>query len=94
MFLHKILLVLFLLQLNGLGIFNGYAAEVDIIAPAYDRPWQIVSYHNQAGMTGLRIFELAFETNGTAWFATSDGLHQYDGYHWTRFGTNDGLPSS
>jgi signal transduction histidine kinase/ligand-binding sensor domain-containing protein/ActR/RegA family two-component response regulator len=39
------------------------------------------------------VFDVAFETNGVAWFAVSDGLHRYDGYHWQRFTSTNGLPS-
>jgi signal transduction histidine kinase/CheY-like chemotaxis protein len=40
------------------------------------------------------LFDLTFQTNGVAWIAASDGLHRYDGYDWTLYGTNHGLPSS
>ena len=39
------------------------------------------------------LSDLAFSTNGTAWIAASDGLHRYDGYRWSLFGTNYGFPS-
>ncbi len=63
-------------------------------AAVYDRPWQIASYTAQSGTEYQRVFDIAFEKDGTVWLATSDGLRRYDGYTWQQFGTNNGLPSS
>lgn len=63
-------------------------------ATVYDRPWQVASYTTQSGTEYQRVFDIAFEKDGTAWLATSDGLRRYDGYAWQHFGTNNGLPSS
>ncbi|MES2570165.1 MAG: two-component regulator propeller domain-containing protein, partial [Verrucomicrobiota bacterium] len=38
---------------------------------------------------------MAFESNGTAWFAAANGLYRYDGYFWHRFtAEKNGLPSN
>lgn len=55
---------------------------------------QHVSYVDTGHLGTATLFDLAFETNGVVWIATSDGLRRYDGFHWTIFGTNHGLPSS
>lgn len=59
-----------------------------------EAPWRIADFAKDAGVQRRMVFDLAFETNRTAWFAVSDGLYRYDGYHWRRFTTADGLPSS
>lgn len=64
-----------------------------------DQPWKVVSLRDAGGLGNLNIFNLDFERNtnssrwGTAWIATSDGLHEYDGYTWRRHGRAEGLPS-
>ena len=62
--------------------------------PAWNQPWQTTAYDAAAGVSQQRVFDVDFETNGTVWLATSDGLRRYDGYVWERFGTNAGLPSA
>jgi signal transduction histidine kinase/CheY-like chemotaxis protein/streptogramin lyase len=79
------------------GLLRGVAASVDVLeltAPAYDRGWQVTSFTLDADLANQRVFDIAFERDGTVWLASSDGLRRYDGYHWQRFGTADGLPSS
>lgn len=63
-------------------------------AVALDRPWQIESYGEAASVANHRVYELAFEENGTVWIAASNGLHRYDGYRWTVYREKDGLPST
>lgn len=59
-----------------------------------EAPWRIASFAKDAGLERRRILDLAFETNNIAWFATSDGLYRFDGYHWERFTAANGLPST
>lgn len=61
---------------------------------AHDLSWQLTSFAGEAGLTGQRVFDITFETNGVVWIAASDGLRRFDGYVWQTFRTNDGLPSS
>ncbi len=65
-----------------------------LIQPAYDRPWQITSYAEAAGLTHQRVFDVAFDKTGAVWLAADDGLRRYNGYSWQLFDTNSGLPSS
>jgi PAS domain S-box-containing protein len=58
-----------------------------------EAPWRIANFAKDAGLERRMVFDIAFETNNTAWFAASDGLYRYDSYHWRRFTTADGLPS-
>jgi signal transduction histidine kinase len=87
------LALLFLLSLVPGWCRAGETAS-DLFQPTYDRPWQITDYTSDAGLAQARVFDVAFETNGTVWLASSDGLRRFDGYTWQRFDTNSGLPSS
>jgi signal transduction histidine kinase/ActR/RegA family two-component response regulator len=53
-----------------------------------------VAYAEAAGLEYQRVFDLAFEPDGTIWLAAGDGLRRYDGYTWQRYGVEAGLPSS
>jgi PAS domain S-box-containing protein len=64
-----------------------------------DQPWKVMSLVEEGGLSRLNLFNLDFERNppgvrqGTVWIASSDGLHEYDGYRWRRHGREQGLPS-
>ena len=99
-----LLLILRLLRRGGLravvGLLLGLArlvclAETELPnpLPRFDQSWRVDSFQADAGLTGHTVADLAFETNGTLWAATTAGLYRFDGYRWARFGTNDGLPS-
>jgi signal transduction histidine kinase/CheY-like chemotaxis protein len=66
----------------------------NLTVPAYDRSWQITSFATAGGLANQRVFDIAFEPDGTVWLAAGDGLRRFDGYNWERFGTNAGLPST
>jgi PAS domain S-box-containing protein len=60
-----------------------------------DRPWQVTSYTEDAGLVGRYVLGLAFEPDGTLWVGASGGLSRYDGYNWRNYTTsNSSLPSS
>jgi signal transduction histidine kinase/CheY-like chemotaxis protein len=59
-----------------------------------ETPWRIANFSKDAQVNRRMVFDVAFQTNNTAWVAVSDGLYRYDGYHWRRFSTEDGLPSN
>jgi PAS domain S-box-containing protein len=64
-----------------------------------DQAWKVTSLIEAGGLTHLNLFNLDFERDeksprwGTAWIASSEGLHEYDGYTWRRHGRAQGLPS-
>ena len=60
----------------------------------YSQPWQVISYAKETGLSQQRAFDITFTPAGDAWLAADSGLYRFDGFAWTRFGTNDGLPSS
>jgi len=71
------------------------ASEPDFSSEAdFSQPWQINSYAQEAGLSQQRVFDVAFTTNGNVWLAADDGLRCFDGYGWSLFKTNQGLPSS
>jgi signal transduction histidine kinase/CheY-like chemotaxis protein len=90
------LLALAVLTLAGrvLHAAAGAGDAAELAAPAYDRGWQVTSFTVEAELANQRVFDIAFERDGTVWLASSDGLRRYDGYRWQRFGTSAGLPSS
>jgi signal transduction histidine kinase/ActR/RegA family two-component response regulator len=81
-------------MLGGL-VFCGQNIKANSLwAPDYNRPWQLTTYSEAAGLEQQRVFDVAFENDSTVWIAADDGLRRFDGYRWKKFGTNDGLPSS
>lgn len=65
-----------------------------------DQPWRVVSFLESAGLERRHLFNIDFQKQSgsdgyeTVWIATSDGLHEYDGYDWKRHGKSEGhLPS-
>ena len=89
---------LFLLPVGLALILSGFRSLAgpvsEVVQPAYDQSWQITSYATDAGVSRQRVFDIAFSRDGTVWLAADDGLQQFDGYKWDRFGTNSGLPST
>lgn len=82
----------------GLGLPGCLVADA---APRerLDQAWRILVLTKDSGLSERTLFNVAFRTNlarpgvWTAWIATSDGLHEYDGYSWRRHGREQGLPS-
>lgn len=56
--------------------------------------WRIHSLLDAGRLHQRNVFQVAFDHEGSAWLATSDGLYRYDGYEWRRYGEADGLPSA
>jgi signal transduction histidine kinase/BarA-like signal transduction histidine kinase len=92
-----------ILQVCALAIFLSFVCGFSILAQAQsnsltdaaaDRAWQITSYAVEAGLGAQRVFDIAFESDGTAWLAAADGLRRFDGFTWERFDTNSSLPST
>ncbi|MEO6776916.1 MAG: ATP-binding protein [Kofleriaceae bacterium] len=52
------------------------------------------SYGSEAGLSNLSINSLAQTSDGLLWVGTEDGLFGFDGAHFHRIGTTEGLPSS
>lgn len=53
-----------------------------------------VGLHDRMGLAYHNVFDIAFETNRTIWFATSQGLVATDGVTRKRYSVEDGLPSN
>lgn len=79
----------------------GLAAGGEAFEPAekLDQSWKVSSFVEDAELTGVSVFNLDFEKDlassryGNVWLATSDGLREFDGYFWRRYGRESGLPS-
>jgi len=88
--------LLFFLLIPGSG-FSADILPVDLTGAAMpskvEGPRAITLFNEEAGISERTIFDLAFESNGTVWLASSDGLLRYDGYFWQEFGLQEGLPS-
>jgi len=80
--------------LSGLDLMV-CGAELELPSPVqrFDQSWRVDSFQVDAGLSRFSVQNLAFETNGTLWVASSAGLHRFDGYRWAHFGTAEGLPS-
>ena len=66
------------------------AAQQDVTEA---QPWQFDSFTEDAGLQGCSILHCATAPDGRVWFATSAGLASYDGYDWSRYRVEHGLPS-
>lgn len=67
--------------------------SVPLPPPDTAPPWSVTAFAESAKLTHRKVFNLAFQTNGTVWAASSDGLYSYDGYHWRVYRKESGLPS-
>lgn len=64
-----------------------------LLTPLPAPRWSVQPFAESLDLEHRFVFSIAFETNNSVWFGTSDGLFRYDGYYSPRFfGTND-LPS-
>src|SRR5438477_12555381 len=52
------------------------------------------TYGAEAGLGNLSVMKLAQDRDGFLWVATQDGMYRYDGSTFTRFGLEQGLPST
>ena len=62
------------------------------VLPSGIRPFR--TYGTEAGLGNLAAMRLAQDAAGFLWVATQDGVYRYDGNRFTRFGLDEGLPSS
>jgi len=46
------------------------------------------------GLASNEINKIVTDSHGFLWFCTSDGLSRFDGYEFTNYGTDQGLPNS
>ena len=87
-----------LLAFLGLVVARLAATPVEVGHPL-DQTWRLHSLAEAAGLSKANILGIDFERTGppgrvgTAWIATSAGLHEFDGYSWKRHGKAQGLPS-
>src|SRR5258705_13991363 len=62
------------------------------VLPSGIRPFR--TYGTEAGLGNLAAMRLAQDAAGFLWVATQGGVYRYDGNRFTRFGLDEGLPSS
>ncbi|KAA3609525.1 MAG: response regulator [Planctomycetota bacterium] len=55
--------------------------------------WRIQDFLPASGIGDESLFHLSEGPEGSLWISGSRGLHQYDGYRWTHFQQQDGLPA-
>ena len=51
------------------------------------------AYSGEPGSSNLPVYHIKQDSQGFLWIANEEGLFRYDGEHFRRFGTEDGLPS-
>jgi signal transduction histidine kinase/ligand-binding sensor domain-containing protein len=50
-------------------------------------------YTTEHGLASNLVFKVVPDSRGFIWFATREGLSRFDGYGFTNYGVDDGLPS-
>src|SRR5690349_13361382 len=53
----------------------------------------VKTYTTSDGLAQNAINRIVRDSHGFLWFCTEDGLSQYDGYTFTNYGVEQGLPS-
>src|SRR5215475_15946689 len=54
----------------------------------------VKTYTTADGLLRDQVNRIKRDSRGFLWFCTSDGLSRFDGYSFTNFGTDQGLPHS
>jgi two-component sensor histidine kinase len=62
--------------------------------PQRGHPITFTQFYDVGQLAGRFILDFTFDTDGTVWLATSDGVRRFDGYEWTQYGVEEGLQSS
>jgi len=58
----------------------------------YPQSFLITKYSTDNGLPDNRVNDIAQDSLGRMWVAMVSGIAMYDGYEWTKFGENDGVP--
>jgi len=53
----------------------------------------IKTYNTEAGLAHNRVKRIVQDSHGFLWFCTADGLSRFDGYQFTNYRFEDGLPA-
>src|SRR5438874_1205918 len=72
----------------ALGIFFFVAASL----PALAERFPVKTYTAADGLLRDAVYKIKQDLNGFLWFCTGDGVSRFDGYGFTNFTTDDGLP--
>ncbi len=51
-------------------------------------------YTSSEGLASSQVYEMIQDRNGYMWFATANGVSQFDGHNFKNYGTKDGLSSN
>ena len=60
--------------------------------PAHTERLPIKNYTTADGLAHNIVNKIVRDSRGFLWFCTADGLSRFDGYAFTNYGTNRGLP--
>ncbi|HNJ43772.1 MAG TPA: hypothetical protein PKZ53_25040, partial [Acidobacteriota bacterium] len=52
----------------------------------------ITTFTTTNGLAQDRVKKIVRDSRGYLWFCTADGLSRFDGYSFTTYGTDQGLP--
>jgi signal transduction histidine kinase/ligand-binding sensor domain-containing protein len=79
----------------GSGRFVGLLVLLSVgPSPAEAERLPATIYTTSQGLPHNRVSRVVADSRGFIWFATREGLSRYDGYAFTNYGVDDGLPSA
>src|SRR5260370_12421021 len=79
-----------LMKFRNSGISLLFLIFVSSVAQAERLPLR--AYTTADGLAHNEINKIVRDSRGFLWFCTADGLSRFDGYTFTNFGTDQGLP--
>jgi ligand-binding sensor domain-containing protein/two-component sensor histidine kinase len=69
------------------------AAVIVLLGKAHPEHLPIKTYTTSDGLAQNAVNRIVRDSRGFLWFCTEDGLSRYDGYTFTNYGVEQGLPS-
>lgn len=64
------------------------------IGSVFAREFNYLHYDRKHGLAGAIVYSVAEDKDGFLWFGTENGISRFDGTHFQKFTTADGLPDN